>query len=450
MARLKIVNNISGLQYFNFLRFITFLLISIFFIKSGLTTDEVGDFEFLLFVASFASYFWLTGLIQTFLPLYNNNASFPGEKIDANHRSPEIFNAFLLIAFFSLLVFVFGHVAKYNIELVKKVSSLPRLNLTLTYFLLSNPAHLIEYIYVLRNKSRQIFSYATITFSLQLVVVCLPVVLGYGIEKALWGLICISSFRILWLIALMRKYAKFEISYSFMKSHIRLALPLIVTTLLTGSAQYIDQLIVAFKYEGPFAFAQFRMGAKELPLVTMLAAGLSSALLPEFYNAEKLTATLEELRRKSRKLMHILFPVTYLLLFFSDYFYPKLFNEDFRRSSDVFMVYLLMITNRLLFPHTIFIGLKRTNSLMYVATIGLAINIVSSLLLINSYGLVGVALGTVLAYSVEKILLVIITYIKFGIGPAKYTPIFTYLIYTTILTLLFVAIDRDIIMVFGR
>ena len=449
MARIKFINNISGLQYFNFLRFITFLLISIFFTKSGMTTEELGDFEFLIFVAGVVSYFWLTGLIQTFLPLYNNNASFPGEKIDANHKSPEIFNAFLLISAFSVIVFLFGHIAKYYMDVVKKISSVPRLNLTLTYILLSNPAHLIEYIYVLRNKSRQIFKYATLTFSLQLVAVCLPVALGYGIEKALYGLIYISVFRILWLIALLRKYAKFEVSYSFMKSHIRLALPLIVTTLLTGSAQYIDGLIVAFNFDGQ-SFAQFRYGAKELPLVTTLAGGLSSALLPEFYNTEKLKSTLKALREKSKKLMHILFPFTFLLLFFSDYFFPKLFNENFGRSSDVFMVYLLMITNRLLFPHTIFIGLKRTNTLMYVAVIGLVVNIVTSLLFINEYGLVGVALGTLLAYSLEKILLVTITYFKFGISPTKYTPIVTYIIYTAILTLLFVAIDRDIIMVFGR
>ncbi len=449
MARIKFINNISGLQYFNFLRFITFLLISIYFTKSGMTTEELGDFEFLLFVANFASYFWLTGLIQTFLPLYNNNSSFPGEKIDANHKSPEIYNAFLLISFFSILVFLFGHVAKYNVEVIKKISSLPRLNLMLTYILLSNPAHLIEYIYLLRNKSSQIFSYATITFTLQLVVVCLPIKLGYGIEKALYGLIVISVFRILWLIALLRKYAKFEVSYSFMRAHIRLAIPLIITTLLTGSAQYLDGLIVAFKFDGQ-SFAQFRYGAKELPFVTMMAAGLSSGLLPEFYNKKKLTSTLSNIRKKSKKLMHFLFPLTYLLLFFSDYFFPRLFNENFNRSSDVFMVYLLMITNRMLFPHTIFIGLKKTRTLMYVSAIGITINVVSSLLLITGYGLVGVALGTLIAYTVEKLLLVLITYVKFGISPLKYIPIGTYFIYTVILTLLFVAIDRDIIMVFDR
>lgn len=437
------------MQVFHLSRFITFLMISVIFAKSGLTTTELGNFEFLLFISSIVSFFWLSGLIQSFLPLYNNNAAFPGEKINTEHKSPEIFNAFVIIFSFSLLIFILGHIVKHNIYLFDKMSTLPHLDLILLYILISNPTHLIEYIYLLRNKSNQIVNYSLLTFSLQLGIVAGPVILGHGIDIAIWGLVIISGIRFLWLMALLKKYAAITISLPFIKAHLHLGYPLIISTLLTGSAQYIDGMIVALKFDSQ-AFAIFRYGAKELPLVVMLASGLHNGLLPEFYNSQKISDALTAIRRKSRRLMHALFPASLVLLFFSDYFFPRLFNEDFARSSDVFMVYLLMITSRLLFPNTIIIGLKKTKAIMQIAVISLTINIILSVILSNYYGLVGVALGTVFAYLFEKSFQIVYTYVKLGIKPNRYIPLLAYSIYSTVLVLIFVLIDRNIIQVFGR
>jgi O-antigen/teichoic acid export membrane protein len=444
-----LVNNVSGLQTFHILRFTTFLLISVIFAKSGLSTYDLGNFEILLFIASVVSYFWMTGLIQSFLPLYNNNASFPGDKIDTEHRSPEIFNAFLLISFFSVFIFIFGHLIKYNVYVFNKMSTIPHVNLLLVYILISNPAHLIEYIYLLRNKSKQIIRYAVITYSLQLIVTAGPVLMGHGIGEAMWGLVIISFFRYLWLLALLKKYAEFKFSWPFMKSHLNLGLPLIFSTLLSGSAQYIDGLVVALKYNSD-AFALFRYGAKELPLVVMLATGLHNAMLPEFYNEKKVNQSFVDLKRKSARLMHILFPVSTVFLFFSDFFYPRLFNENFVRSSDVFMVYILLIVSRLLFPQTILIGLKKTRVILTVSLVEIILNIGLSLYLMQFYGLVGVALATVIIFLLEKFVLIGINYGKLGIKPQQYVPIGWYLFYSSFIILVFVLIDRDIVQVFGR
>ena len=67
-----------------------------------------------------------------------------------------------------------------------------------------------------------------------------------------------------------------------MKEHLYLGLPLVITSLISGSAQYIDGIIVSAVYRHPERFARFRYGAKEFPLALMLANGLSSAMLPEF------------------------------------------------------------------------------------------------------------------------------------------------------------------------
>jgi O-antigen/teichoic acid export membrane protein len=415
--------------------------------KSHLTTNQIGDFEILLFIASIVSYFWMTGLIQSFLPLYNNNATFPGEKIDQEHKSPEIFNAFLLIAFFSLCIFILGHIFRDSIYVYSDVKPLPHTNLLLLYILLSNPAHFVEYIYLLRNKSQAIVRYGYITYGIQLVIVGGPVLIGYGIYEAILGLVIISAIRLLWLFFLIIKYAEFKISMSFIASHIKLGSPLIVSTLFSGSAQYVDGLVVANRFDSQ-AFALFRYGAKEFPIVVMLAAGLHNALLPEFRNKKKIVQSLKDLKKKSARLMHILFPVSTLMLFFSDFLYPRLFNEDFMRSSDIFMVYLLLVLSRLLFPQTILIGLKKTRIIMIASITELILNIALSVWLSQYYGLVGVALATIFIFFIEKLILILYNYIGLGIKPGKYIPVTTYLVYSIIIISVFVLIDHQLISVF--
>ncbi|MCK5823761.1 MAG: hypothetical protein KAG95_07140, partial [Bacteroidales bacterium] len=145
MSILKKANNISGLQLFQISRFTSFLLISIIFTKSHLTLSEIGIFELLLFFASAASYFWVTGLIHSFLPLYKNNNTFLFKE---ENKSPELFNAFLLLCFFSLLIFIIGISIKNDLSVFGYKGKVPFYFPLLLYILLSNPAALIEYIYL--------------------------------------------------------------------------------------------------------------------------------------------------------------------------------------------------------------------------------------------------------------------------------------------------------------
>ena len=159
---------------------------------------------------------------------------------------------------------------------------MPYLNLLLLYLLLSSPVCLIEYIYLLNNRSHRIFQYGIYTFSLQLILVLTPAVLGKELIWSIYGLLAITAVRWIWLIILLRRYTEMKISAKFMKEHLYLGLPLILTTLISGSAQYTDGVIVSAVYRDPGMFAWFRYGAKEFPLVLMLANGLSNAMLPEF------------------------------------------------------------------------------------------------------------------------------------------------------------------------
>ncbi len=440
----KYINNTNSLQTFNLLRFGTFLIISIVFTKSPLSVAEIGYYEMSLFIASLVSFFWVTGVIQSLLPLYNNNTTFKVKEINRKEKSPEIFNAFLLLTAFSILAYIFCRIFQNAFHVFDGVKDIKFIHLVFFYLLVSSPGNLIEYIYLLRNKSGKILIYGFISFGIQMVVVIGPILLGYGIELAIWGLIIISVIRLFWLAALLRKYAQFKISVSFLKEHLRLGTPLILSSLLSGSAQYIDGLIISLHFDAT-AFAFFRYGAKELPLALLLANGLSNSMLSQFSTQKKLKDSLQILKDKSRRLMHILFPITILLLFFAKPIYINLFNPYFSRSADVFVVYLLLILSRLVFPQTILIGLKKTKIVLTAAVIEIVLNVSLSLILIQYYDILGVAVATVIVFLLEKIILIIYNYKKLKISPREYIPLGVYFFYSTILIVLFMLLDRRII-----
>jgi O-antigen/teichoic acid export membrane protein len=396
-------------------------------------------------VASLLSFFWVTGVIQSLLPLYHRNRTYRKMGENGEGKSPELFNAFIILSVISALLFIAGHSIKGSIDLYGFSGNDPFFNLLLLYILLSNPVCLIEYIYLLNNRSYRIFQYGIYTFAAQLVLVIVPLLMHKDIIWSIYGLLFITGIRWIWLIILLRRYTEMKISVPFIKEHLYLGAPLILSSLISGSGQYIDGLIITAWYDDPAVFAIFRYGAKEFPLVLMMANGLSNAILPEFSTRPRMGESLKILRAKSERLMHYLFPATIVMMFISRWLFPRLFTPDFLRSADIFQVYLLLIIPRLLFPQTILIGRKKTHITLLAAILEQGINIPLSLYLVKDYGIVGVAVATFMVYTLEKFFLAGYIWVKMKIKPSEYIPVKVFLIYSAITVILFVLIDHRII-----
>jgi len=428
---------------------VIFLIISIVFTKSRfthLTSAEIGQWEMFMFIAGLMTFFWVTGIIQSLLPLYHRNKTYRKMGDDGTTKSPEIFNAFLLLCFFSLLFFALGHSLKNNFSVFHFSGNVPYIKLLLIYILLSSPVCLIEYIYLLNNRSYRIFQYGLYTFSAQLILIIAPLLFGKDIIWSIYGLLAITLIRWVWLIVLLKRYTEMTISVKFMKEHLYLGIPLILTSLISGSAQYTDGVIISAVYRDPSMFAWFRYGAKEFPLVLMLANGLSNAMLPEFSTRERMKESLAKIRVKSIRLMHLLFPAAMLMMLFTRWIYPRMFNPEFHKSAGIFLIYSLLIIPRLIFPQTIIVGRKKTHITLIAALLELALNILLSLLMIKwGYGLVGVALSTFIVFTIGKILLVGYVWIKMKIKPAEYIPVKLFAFYSVLIGILFILIDHRII-----
>jgi len=273
---------VRALQFFQLLRFGAFFLTGILFAKLGLSTYDIGIYESLLFLGSVLSFFWLSGLSQSLLANYKKADNLPYERDRSSRsfeKSKEFFNAFLVLLGFSVLVFIGFRllVTPYSF-LANNPEVLAFYGPFSFYLLFIGPSFLIEYMLLLKERSKALIAYGTVAFSVQLIAVAAPIFMGYGLEEALQGLVFSSIFRFAILIVLLLKYAEFKLDKLFLSQYISTAVPLMAATLLSGSAEYLDGFIVS-NYFDEGTFAVYRYGAKEFPLVLLLANAFSNGMV---------------------------------------------------------------------------------------------------------------------------------------------------------------------------
>lgn len=427
------ITQISALQIFQLIRFSTLLLIGVVFTKSGLPTSEIGQYETFLFLAGAVSFFWLNGLIQGFLPSVDEKS--------ISGKSPVLFNLFYLLATFSGLAVLFILIFEKAISgHLLHGSQIPFLNYLIVYILISSPASLVEYIYLIKKQGRNILIYGSVTFTLMFLLVVLPPVLGYSIEYSMIGLVISSAIRLVWLLVLLFQNSKPNPDFLFVRKHLKYAFPLVFSMFLSGSAQYIDGFIIT-SYFDDATFAVFRFGAREFPLVLLLANAFSSSMLPGFADRSMLKSNLEMIRQNSQKLGFWLFPLSGVLMLLSHWAFPVIFNVSFASSATIFNIYLLLIVSRLLFPQTILIGLQKTNAIMWASFLEIVVNVTLSLWFVQFWGLAGVAYGTVCAYVFEKVVLTVFVRKSCGFSLSAYLNVKQHLLYSLLLLTEFIVIE---------
>ncbi len=395
-------------------------------LRGGLETTELGKYENLLFFGSLLSFFWISGFVRSILSLHKDF-----ERNDTRL----FFNTAMAMLVCSLMAaFIFLGIVNIGseYEMLKKFA----LEFGV-YIALIGPSFLIEYIYLLRNKSRLIIGYGVFIFLLQLALVTIPVFLGYGLEYSIHGLLLVSIVRLVWLITILGPISEWKVNSKVLSRVITLAWPLMLSTLMSGSAEYIDGILVTWFFDEA-TFAVFRYGAKEFPLFLLVANAFSNTMVPEIAKAgQNLSQVLDKIKRNSAIMMHIFFPLSILLMVASPFLYPVFFKLEFSESAVVFNTYLLLLIGRVAFPQTILIGKQKMWGVFNAAVLEILLNLILSLLLVRYIGLMGLALATVLSSNLEKFYLSYRVWKEYRIKPQKYLDLKWYFIYAILLSIIF-------------
>jgi len=404
------------------------ILTSILLAKSGLSTAEIGTYEMLLYIGTTLTFFWVNGLLMGMPPVYS--------KLDSDDGNAFIFNNFLIFCGISVGVFCllfFGE--EWMTSLLTSQTELPYFRLFCLYLLFNLPTFPVEYFYLLKEKPHHIVGWGIATFGLHIAALFLPVKMGYGLEGGFAALVVLSALKLHWTVGLVAIFGKIQFRLDLIRQYLIFSAPLMLNVLVGNFIILFDAWLVGWYFRDETVFAIFRYGSREFPLALALATALGTAMIPRL--TADFSAGLDELKTKTRRLMHLLFPLTILLLFFSKPLFPLVFNADFAASAPLFNIYLLITASRVLLPNAIVLAKGEPRAIFWVGMVELIVKVALGFLFIHWWGLAGVAWSAVFAFWVEKLGLMWFLEKKQGVKTAEWLDVRWYLGYVLVLAVAF-------------
>lgn len=409
-----------ALQIFQVMRLGTAVLTGILLAKSGLTTAEIGAWEMLLYLGATFSFFWVNGLLQGIAPVYS--------KLDEAQRKSFIFNHFLLFCAIAAALFILLFLGeKWIAPALTGLAEVPHFKWFAFYLLLNLPTFPVEYFYLLQERPRSIVVWGMVSFGLQVIVLFIPIKMGYGLEGGIMGLVILSGLKFLWTAGLAMRLGRVNFDLKIILSYLVFCAPLMLSNVVSNFMLLFDNWLVGWHFSDPAIFAVYRYGAREFPLATALVSALGIAIIPRLTSSP--TLGLSELKDKSRRLMHWLFPLTIVLLWVSKPLFPIVFNPDFAASADLFNIYLLTLASRVLLPASIMLAKGDSRSIFWISVAELCVKFVLGFVFITYWGLPGLAFSVVLSFWVEKIGLIWILEKKHGVRTADWLDLKWYIFY---------------------
>jgi len=388
---------------------------TIFFSKYFYSKEEMGLYESFLLFSSVFSFFWLSAIFSTIL------ADDQGEEAKKKNSKTAFTAIHLISAFIIALLFISNRIHPYIDQTYLYALAF--------YIFLNNPSFIIENTFLLFKKKKELIYYGIFIFLFQLIGSFVLVYMHAAIISIIYLLLALASIRYLF-----ARYMIFQLDTRIeLKSVTNLLLksaPLLISFFIAGIAEYIDAFLIKYNF-GNAILTLYRYGAREIPFVMILANALSISMIPVIRN--ELNSGIVELKRRSIYLMHISFVGTIVLVLTCQWWYPILFNNQFLESIPFFLVSSLLIISRCIFPQTILQANRATKVIMYISIIELVLNIILSIYFLTIYGAIGVLYGTLISFTIEKILLSIYVKIKLRIDIKSYIPIGLYTFYILIL-----------------
>jgi O-antigen/teichoic acid export membrane protein len=416
-------SNVSAYQFFQLSRLAVAIFISILLVKIGFEKIEVSTFELFIFTANLFSFFWVMGIKNASLSFYPS--------LNIADKKSFYFNSFVILQLLGFVFAIFMYIWLVNGNSENETLSNGIVPWLISAFLLFYaPTVLIEILFILEKKSKELFNYAVGIHLLQLVAVSITAWITKDIISLFIVLFAWTFCKWIFTFWLVLKTKQFDLRIGLVKKLIVFSSPIIMHILLGNGMEFIDGLLVN-QFFSPDLFAVFRYGARELPFFVILIAALSSTMIP--IAVKDINNASSEIRSRTLKLMHLFFPASILLIFFSPWLFSTFYSAEYLDSALLFNTYLLILASRIIMVE-VFVYAKHLNKvLMYVSLGELLINIILSILFMQFWGLTGIAIATVIAFMLSKISLVAFIWINHKIRLTEYVHLPAYFTYTSLL-----------------
>jgi len=419
-------DSIRSMQWFQIFRQGGLILTAIAMANGLLSQPEIGNYELLLFLGFSLSFFWVDGLIKTYLMEYQTSEQ-------RGRLVYQVYTILLACSFALLAIFTLGNQTLFHALLGQEKISYLGLYALYLFFIL--PSNLLSVHLMLLNRNRALLALGSIMLIAPVSIVLISTGVYDSLDWMYGGFVIygIGLHLVMLMVILPRWEARFD--RSLIRSIFRLSWPLMVYAIAVSMARIFDGWLVSWFFQDESTFAIFRYGAREFPLAVALATGVTTAFVPLLQ--KDINQGMADLKRRSARLIKIIFPISAVLIIISPWAFELVFTEDFVPSAYIFNIYLLLVLSQLLFPHAIVLSFKENQTILRASLVELAFNVILSLIFIQWWDLEGVALATVIAYLVEKIIYIQYLKRKFSILSTQYVPWRVYFLFASLIAISF-------------
>jgi len=403
--------------------FISFLLV-----KSSFTREVTSGFELFLFIANIGSFYWIIGIGNAMLSYYPT--------LSKNIQKSFFKSVFFILQSLGIILAILVYFTKgFNLATENQYLNNNAIGLLSLYIIFYSPTLIIEIKYILLNKYKELIKYGIAIFSLQFIMIFASVILFKDIFIVFLWLTIWTFIRWIWTIIIVFYNDNGQlISKSIIKLFILFSLPIIAHILLGNGMDYIDGILVS-KFFNSDQFSVYRYGAREFPIILIIIGAIRSVMIPKA--VENISQAAQEIKKKTKKIMIIFFPIAIFLIFFSKYIFVFFYNADYIYSAILFNIYLLIISSRIILTEVFIYAKHKNKILMYVSFFELLLNISLSILLMKYFGIAGIAFATFVSFLASKIYLIIYTQKVLKIDLTRYLDINSYLFLTITLYIAF-------------
>lgn len=395
-------------------------------VKSALPADQLGYYEVIIFVVTSVSFFWSIGMKNALLSYY---PSMP--EIDKPVLLATVFWILTGFSFFvSVLFFILDG---YLVQLFTSFDFVPAMDYGAVYLFVSVPLVLIENVLYLRGDARSLMKYSHWSHTVMLFFVGLAAIWSAELPSFFIAMILWSFIRWVYFLVVVFHGKWLLWSRKLATAFTVFSLPIIFNVFLGSLMDMIDGLFVMHYFDEAF-FPIFRYGAREMPFSTLLFSSLSAAMIPLLI---KNGMSSQEVKVRVTRLMHFVFPVAILLMLLSPLIFPMVYNTEFKQSAFIFNIYLLILTSRVLLPQAYNFALHQHKVIVWTSILEIIVNVLLSFWWVQYWGVYGLAMATVVAYFIQKILLVLYNSRINHIPLRQYLPIKWYVIYVSVMVVAF-------------
>ncbi len=193
-----------------------------------------------------------------------------------------------------------------------------------------------------------------------------------------------------------------------MKAQAIYALPILVSGIAGTISKQVDRYLVSFLFT-PDKFAIYAIGAKELPMISVITGSASAVLFPVFSELSSREARgkfMEIWKNSISKTGFFLLPLMVFLLFAAGDFMNFFFGPKYLPSAAIFRIFLLVLPLRLAFYSQALFSFGKQKFYMYTSIAEMFVSAAASFFLLRIYGLEGAAIGKVAVTYLQVMILV--------------------------------------------